>query len=85
MSVFYHFQTSINLKVLYLHANQIEDIQEVSKLGKLCLLKNLTLHGNSLENTKGYRITVSTYLPTLRHLDFNALTKADKSIVKLNK
>jgi Leucine-rich repeat (LRR) protein len=64
---------------LYLHANQIENIQEVQKLGKLTQLKNLTLHGNPLEKTNHYRALVLKYIPYLKHLDFSGITKVDRA------
>lgn len=47
-----------NLKVLYLHANYIDDIKQIHKLASLPQLKALTLHGNMIEEKKGYRYTL---------------------------
>jgi len=44
-----------NLKVLYFHANVIEDIRQVDKLATLPQLRTLTMHGNLIEEGKGYR------------------------------
>ncbi|XP_078078738.1 leucine-rich repeat-containing protein 51 isoform X1 [Mustelus asterias] len=44
-----------NLQILRLHANQINELFEVDKLVSLMHLRNLTLHGNPIEQTKGYR------------------------------
>lgn len=65
-----------------MHANQIHNINEVEKLGKLSQLRNLTLHGNPVENTKGYRSLVLRHVPQLRHLDFCAITKQDRTVAK---
>jgi len=46
-----------NLKVLYLHANYVDDITQVDKLASLPQLKTLTLHGNVIDEIKGYRYT----------------------------
>ncbi|KAJ3324281.1 Leucine-rich repeat-containing protein 51 [Boothiomyces sp. JEL0866] len=74
--------TCANMKVLYLHANDITAINEVDKLGKLRNLRNLTLHGNPLEATKGYRFLVLSKIPQLKHLDFCAITKGDHVVVR---
>jgi len=44
-----------NLRVLYLHGNAIDKIQDIKKLSSLPQLRNLTLHGNPIEQAKGYR------------------------------
>jgi Leucine-rich repeat (LRR) protein len=72
----------LNLKVLYLHANQITNINEMDKLGQLKQLRNLTMHGNPLESTRGYRYLALKKIPQLKHLDFCAITKADRVIMK---
>ncbi|KAH9249786.1 hypothetical protein BASA83_011503 [Batrachochytrium salamandrivorans] len=69
-----------NLCVLYLHANCIDDIAEVDKLEGLTHLFNLTLHGNPLEHAKAYRSVVLSHIPKLKHLDFCATTKLDRSM-----
>lgn len=71
-----------SLRKLHLHANKITDIQDVLKLSKLEFLKDLTLHGNPIEDrgrTK-YRNFIISALPTLNSLDFTSLTSRDKSI-----
>lgn len=67
-----------NVKVLYLHGNDIEDIKEINKLAGLPFLKTLTLHGNLIEGVKGYRQYVIQALPRLEFLDFSRITKADR-------
>jgi len=68
-----------NVKVLYLHANFIQDIKEINKLAGLPQLKTLTLHGNhNLDGAKGYRQYVIATLPNLEFLDFSRITKADR-------
>lgn len=39
----------------------------------------LSLKGNPVEEEDGYRISVLYFLPWLKHLDFVAVTKADKA------
>lgn len=47
--------TFFNLSVLYLHGNSIQRMGEVNKLAVLPRLRSLTLHGNPIEEEKGYR------------------------------
>lgn len=47
--------TFFNLSVLYLHGNGIQRLGEVNKLAILPRLRSLTLHGNPIEEEKGYR------------------------------
>ncbi|KAJ3292824.1 Leucine-rich repeat-containing protein 51 [Rhizoclosmatium sp. JEL0117] len=70
------------LSTLYLHANEISDLSEIDKLVALDRLRTLTLHGNPVENSKGYRQYTISRLITLKHLDFCAITKQDKKIAK---
>ncbi|XP_036113827.1 transmembrane O-methyltransferase homolog isoform X1 [Molossus molossus] len=46
--------TFFNLSVLYLHGNGIQRLGEVNKLAILPRLRSLTLHGNPIEEEKGY-------------------------------
>lgn len=65
------------LKILYLHGNAIEALSEIDKLSKLDRLQSLTLHGNSVEEEKGYRMYVLKKLPSLRALDFSRVTRSE--------
>ncbi|CAL1537980.1 unnamed protein product [Lymnaea stagnalis] len=67
-----------NLKILYLHGNNIGDMKEVNKLTSLKKLMKLTLHGNDIENIKGYRFFVLATLPNLINFDFSRVTKGDR-------
>ncbi|KAI9363443.1 leucine-rich repeat-containing protein 51 [Zopfochytrium polystomum] len=67
------------LTTLYLHANRIAALAELDKLAALPRLRTLTLHGNPVENAgRAYRQYVIARIPTLRHLDFCAITKQDR-------
>ncbi|XP_014671177.1 PREDICTED: leucine-rich repeat-containing protein 51-like [Priapulus caudatus] len=68
-----------NLRVLYLHGNNISNLCEVEKLAQLSDLRSLTLHGNSIENEKGYRHMVLAMIPQLKTLDFSGITKSDRA------
>jgi hypothetical protein len=72
------------LTKLHLHANQIRDIRDVQKLVDLPRLRDLTLHGNPIEERgRGkYRNYIIAQLPNLRSLDFTSLTERDKGIAK---
>ncbi|XP_039297026.1 leucine-rich repeat-containing protein 51 [Nilaparvata lugens] len=75
--------TSFNaLKILYLHGNQLSDLNSTLRPLK-CLeeLYSLTLHGNPLEERKGYRARVLVNLAQLKSLDFNNVTSADRKRV----
>lgn len=67
------------LKILYLHANSIEKLSEIDKLAALPELINVTLHGNPIENIRGYRQHIIFMLPHLKTLDFTAITNQDRS------
>ena len=64
--------------MLYLHGNSIMNLAEIDKLALLPNLITLTLHGNPIDNQKGYRQYVLAKLPSLRTLDFSRVTKADR-------
>ncbi|XP_065670658.1 leucine-rich repeat-containing protein 51 isoform X2 [Hydra vulgaris] len=67
-----------NLKILYLHGNNIEKISEVDKLSSLEHLRSLTLHGNPIEDCNpSYRHYVLFRLPNLKCLDFSGVTESD--------
>jgi len=66
------------LKVLYLHGNNISNINEVEKLAGLQQLIALTLHGNPLEEQPGYRQSIVAKLPQLKTIDFSGVTKSDR-------
>ncbi|KAI9337229.1 hypothetical protein BDR26DRAFT_863978 [Obelidium mucronatum] len=70
------------LSTLYLHANEISELSEIDKLTSLPRLRTLTLHGNPVENCKGYRQYTVSRLTSLKHLDFCAITKQDRAIAK---
>ncbi|XP_057363234.1 leucine-rich repeat-containing protein 51 isoform X3 [Manis pentadactyla] len=70
--------TFFNLSVLYLHGNSIQRLGEVNKLAVLPQLRSLTLHGNPIEEEKGYRQYVLCTLPHITTFDFSGVTKADR-------
>ncbi|KAK1786091.1 hypothetical protein P4O66_017828, partial [Electrophorus voltai] len=44
----------VELRMLNLHGNSICNLSEVDKLRTLPLLHTITLHGNTIENKRGY-------------------------------
>lgn len=63
---------------LYLHGNKISSFRELRKLKKLPNLRKLSLHGNPIEEKKGYRNFVIALIPTLKQLDFTPITALDR-------
>lgn len=47
------------LRVLYLHGNNIFILSEVDRLGVLPHLHTITLHGNMIETNKAYRLRIT--------------------------
>ncbi|KAL4647090.1 leucine-rich repeat-containing protein 51-like [Arapaima gigas] len=82
-----HIETALTelqqLRVLYLHGNRICKFSEVEKLGVLPFLRTLTLHGNSIENRRGYRGYVISALPHLKTLDFSTVTKQERTMSQI--
>ncbi|KPP73676.1 leucine-rich repeat-containing protein 51-like [Scleropages formosus] len=72
-----------DLRVLYLHGNTISKLSEVEKLAVLPFLHTLTLHGNSIENKRGYRGRVIAALPHLKTLDFSTVTKEERTMSRI--
>eukprot|EP00803_Ostreobium_quekettii_P000964 evm.model.scf_2351.1 EVM.evm.TU.scf_2351.1 scf_2351:7899-9101(+) len=66
------------LQVLYLHGNEIGRLSDVRKLSSLTNLQKLTLHGNPVNELPHYRDHVVGHVPTLRSLDFSAITRVDR-------
>ncbi|CAH8507871.1 unnamed protein product [Schistosoma curassoni] len=77
------FSSLKHLKIIYMHGNKIETLQEVIKLRQLPKLTKLTLHGNPIEKEKGYFHTVLSILPNLVTLDFTGISQADKQTAAL--
>ena len=70
-----------NLKVLYLHGNQITSLNDILKLQSLQHLTKLTLHGNPVSEKANYKLWVLSHLPGVRDFDFSPVTKLDKEKV----
>ncbi|XP_046853159.1 leucine-rich repeat-containing protein 51-like [Xenia sp. Carnegie-2017] len=70
------------LKVFNLHGNGIEKLTDIDKLASLQKLRSLTVHGNPVEDSKGYRQYIISKIPQLEKLDFSKITKADRETAK---
>ncbi|XP_029964575.1 leucine-rich repeat-containing protein 51 [Salarias fasciatus] len=71
------------LRVLYLHGNNILILSEVDRLGTLPYLHSITLHGNAIEANKTYRNRVISVLPQLKSMDFSAVTRDERVMAKI--
>lgn len=69
------------LKILYLHANFINELENIRNLKNCACLINLTLHGNSIEHIKGYRNFVIELVPRLEKLDFTLVSEKELDII----
>lgn len=67
------------LRSLQLHGNSIARLGDVDKLRVLPRLRRLTLHGNPMEEQRGYRSYVLSLLPHLTSLDFSSVTRQDRN------
>ena len=65
--------------MIYLHGNNIYTISNVDKLSSLRKLKSLTLHGNPVEVSPGYRCYVLSTIPQLQTFDFSGVTKEERA------
>ncbi len=65
-----------------MHSNKIETLSKTDALVPLTKLRNLTLHGNPVEESRGYRLAIVGRVPGLKHLDFSPVTKADRTLCR---
>ncbi|OQV20486.1 putative Leucine-rich repeat-containing protein 51 [Hypsibius exemplaris] len=67
-----------NLQILYLHGNNIIDFPHLEILNGGITIRTLTLHGNPVDRTVGYRFIVISWLRQLKNLDFSVVTDFDR-------
>jgi len=72
------FSKFINLRILYLHGNKINQIEEINTLKPLKRLIKLTLHGNNIDMEHNYRQIVLSTCAGLKTFDFSDITKEDR-------
>lgn len=66
-----------DLRSLYLNANYIYDLKEITKLSNT-QIKTLTLYGNPIEQVPSYRLWIVGIMPTLRKLDTGLITLLER-------
>ncbi|OQS06743.1 hypothetical protein THRCLA_01223 [Thraustotheca clavata] len=66
------------LSTLHLHANNLSLYSDIDSLQCLTRLRQLTLHGNPVEEKKHYRNYTIFHLPSLVQLDYSTITRADR-------
>ncbi|KAJ4458972.1 hypothetical protein PAPYR_5266 [Paratrimastix pyriformis] len=72
------------LEELNLAANSISDLTEIKRLLALPNLRTLVLQGNPCSvDSRRYRMTVLTVLPTLGSLDYHTITEEERRYVRL--
>ncbi|XP_031171206.1 leucine-rich repeat-containing protein 51-like [Sander lucioperca] len=71
------------LRVLYLHGNNIWNLSDVDQLRELPYLHTITLHGNAIETNINYRNHVITALPHLKKMDFSAVTREQQVLANV--
>ena len=79
--IHFDIQKLVFLKILYLHANYISEIDSVKALAGCNCLINLTLHGNSIEHIKGYRHFIIEMIPKLEKLDFTLVSEKELDVI----
>lgn len=67
-----------NLKIVYLHGNQVQNVSSVSMLQGLQGLRTLTLHGNPLTTIPHYRSCIVHMLPAVTNLDFSPIMESER-------
>ena len=67
-----------NLTILYLHGNNILDVNKLLKLRYLKNLRSLTIHGNPVEKMPNYRRYIVAILPQISNLDFSPILEYEK-------
>lgn len=71
----------VNLKILYLHGNQIHNMSALAVLQDMPRLRTLTLHGNPIDSIPQYRSLVVNIVPQLSKLDFSLVVDSERKEV----
>ena len=71
-------QTLPNLETLMLTNNQIKDFESLQPLTGCKNLLRLRLHLNPITSLDNYRLIIIHMFPSLRYLDFQKITKAER-------
>lgn len=70
------------LKILYVHGNNIQEIDKVLPLGECPSLTSLTLYGNPMDHIRGYRNFIIELCPLLEKLDSAVVSEKELDIIK---
>ena len=70
------------LKILYVHGNNIQEIEKVTALSKCQSLTSLTLYGNPVDHIKGYRHFLIEMCPLLEKLDGAVVSEKELDVIK---
>ncbi|KAK3909947.1 Leucine-rich repeat-containing protein 51 [Frankliniella fusca] len=66
------------LRILYLHGNQLTKLNSVAKLRHLQKLRNLTLRGNPIDEIPSYRSYIISIIPQITRLDFVPISAGER-------
>jgi hypothetical protein len=66
-----------SLQILYLHGNDVSDPSNLTALRSASSLIHLTLYGNPIAHTPGYRQNVINMIPFLKALDQYVVTDSE--------
>ena len=72
------------VKILYVHGNNIQEIEKVTALGNCKSLTALTLYGNPMDHIKGYRNFIIEMCPLLEKLDGAVISEKELDIIKFH-
>lgn len=70
------------LKILYVHGNNIQEIEKVLPLKDCKSLTSLTLYGNPIDHIKGYRHFIIEMCPILEKFDSAVISEKELDIIK---
>ncbi|KDO23358.1 hypothetical protein SPRG_11450 [Saprolegnia parasitica CBS 223.65] len=72
------FARYTQLSTLHLHANKLCAYADIDALFCLVHLRQLTLHGNPVDEKKHYRVYTIYHMPSLVQLDYSTITQCER-------
>ncbi|OQR89339.1 hypothetical protein ACHHYP_06340 [Achlya hypogyna] len=72
------FASYKQLSTVHLHANRLSTYADIDSLASLPRLRQLTLHGNPVEEKRHYRNYTIFHIPSLVQLDYSTITHCDR-------
>lgn len=70
------------LKILYVHGNNIQEIEKVTVLSQCKSLTSLTLYGNPIDHIRGYRHFIIEMCPLLEKFDSALISEKELDVIK---